>query len=104
AQESAARPLLRPAAARVRTAAETQPDAGEPETLNFLQRGGIQRRLILITLIPAALRGVLLVTFFPHVRLDAVDQEMPTPGQLIADQLAPATEYAVLTGNLALLE
>lgn len=72
--------------------------------MNFLQRGGIQRRLILITLIPAALLGVLLVTFFTHVRLDALDQEMQTTGQLIADQLAPATEYAVLTGNLALLE
>ena len=72
--------------------------------MNFLQRGGIQRRLILITLIPAALLGVLLVTFFTHVRLDALEQEMQTTGQLIADQLAPATEYAVLTGNLALLE
>ena len=72
--------------------------------MNFLQRGSIHRRLIMIALIPAALLGALLIAYFTHVRLDALNQEMHTSGQLIADQLAPATEYAVITGNLTLLE
>lgn len=72
--------------------------------MNFLQRGSIHWRLIMIALIPAALLGALLIAYFTHVRLDALNQEMETTGQLIADQLAPATEYAVITGNLTLLE
>lgn len=72
--------------------------------MNLPQRGSIHRRLITITLIPAALLGALLITYFTHVRLDALDDEMQTIGQLIADQLAPATEYAVISGNLTLLE
>lgn len=72
--------------------------------MSFLQRGSIHRRLIMIALIPAALLGALLVAYFTNERLQALTQEMQTTGQLIADQLAPATEYAVITGNLALLE
>lgn len=72
--------------------------------MSFLHRGSIHRRLIMIALIPAALLGALLVAYFTHVRLNALNQEMQTTGQLIADQLAPATEYALITGNLTLLE
>ncbi|MFA5679137.1 MAG: ATP-binding protein [Pseudomonas sp.] len=72
--------------------------------MSFLHRGSIHRRLIMIALIPAALLGTLLVAYFTLVRIDALNQEMQTTGQLIADQLAPATEYAVITGNLTLLE
>ncbi|PRB82119.1 ATP-binding protein [Pseudomonas sp. MYb185] len=72
--------------------------------MNIVQRGSIHRRLIMIALLPATLLGVILLAYFTHVRLDALNQEMQTTGQLIADQLAPATEYAVITGNLILLE
>lgn len=72
--------------------------------MNLLQRGSIHRRLITITLTPLALLGALLIIYFTHVRLDALDDEMQTTGQLIADQLAPATEYALISGNLSLLE
>ena len=72
--------------------------------MTYLQPRSIHRRLIMIALIPALLLGTLLVTYFTLVRLDALNQEMQTTGQLIADRLAPATEYAVMTGNLTLLE
>ncbi|WP_185266642.1 ATP-binding protein [Halopseudomonas xiamenensis] len=72
--------------------------------MNIVQRGSIHRRLIMIALLPATLLGVMLLAYFTHVRLEALDQEMQTTGQLIADQLAPATEYAVITGNRALLD
>lgn len=73
-------------------------------TVNLLRRGSIHRRLIMITLIPAILFGTLLVGYFIHERLDDLNREMQATGQLIADQLAPATEYALITGNLSLLE
>ena len=72
--------------------------------MNIVQRGSIHRRLIMIALLPATLLGIMLLAYFTHVRLEALDQEMQTTGQLIADQLAPATEYAVITGNRALLD
>lgn len=72
--------------------------------MNLFQRGSIHRRLIMMALVPAALLGALLIAYFTHVRLDALNREMQSTGQLIADQLAPATEYAVITGNLSLLE
>lgn len=72
--------------------------------MSFLLRSSIHRRLIMITLIPTALLGALLITYFTHERLETLDKEVQTTGQLIADQLAPATEYAVITGNLSLLE
>lgn len=72
--------------------------------MNIFRRGSINRRLITIALLPATLLGVILLAYFTHVRLEALDREMETTGQLIADQLAPATEYGVITGNLELLE
>ena len=72
--------------------------------MNFLRRSSIHRRLIMIALIPALLLGTLLLAYFTLMRLDALNREMDTTGQLIADQLAPATEYAVITGNRSLLE
>jgi len=72
--------------------------------MNPFRRGSIHRRLILMALLPAALLGTLLISYFTHVRLEALDLEMQSTGQLIADQLAPATEYAVITGNLSLLQ
>lgn len=71
--------------------------------MNIFRRGSITRRLITIALLPAILLGVTLLGYFTHVRLEALDREMQTTGQLIADQLAPATEYGVITGNLDLL-
>ncbi|SDS42342.1 Signal transduction histidine kinase [Halopseudomonas litoralis] len=72
--------------------------------MNIFRRGSINRRLITIALLPAILLGAILLAYFTHVRLDALNLEMETTGQLIADQLAPATEYGVITGNLELLE
>lgn len=72
--------------------------------MNFLQRGTIYSRLILIATLPALLMGVVGFTFFTTARLDDVNRELQVTGQLIADQLAPAAEYGVISGNLRTLE
>ena len=72
--------------------------------MNIFRRGSINRRLITIALLPATLLGVVLLTYFTLVRLETLNREMETTGQLLADQLAPATEYGVITGNLELLQ
>lgn len=59
----------------------------------------IYTRSLILGLLPAAVTFVALVTFFTHARLEEAARDQQLRGQLIADQLAPALEYDVLTGN-----
>ena len=72
--------------------------------MSFLQHGTIFSRLILIATLPVLLMGVVGFTFLTSERLDDVNRELQLTGQLIADQLAPAAEYGVISGNLRTLE
>lgn len=69
-----------------------------------LKINSLPTRLLLTALAPALLLGLLLVAWFTHARIDDVQRELQETGQLIADQLAPAAEYGVITGNRATLE
>jgi signal transduction histidine kinase/CheY-like chemotaxis protein len=69
------------------------------------QRGwNISTRTQILSLGPALLLTLLLISFFTVVRIQDLRQELNHTGQLIANQLAPATEYGVIAGNTALLE
>ncbi|UVE19272.1 response regulator [Pseudomonas sp. LS44] len=69
-----------------------------------LRRGwDIHTRTQLISLGPALVLTLLLTGFFTFARLQDLRQELNHTGQLIANQLAPATEYGVLSGNLQVL-
>mgnify|MGYP000364311959 CR=1 FL=1 len=46
---------------------------------------------------------LLLITFFTFVRIQDLRQELDHTGQLIANQLAPASEYALQNHNLGQL-
>jgi len=72
--------------------------------MSFLQHGTIFSRLILIATLPVLLMGIVGFTFLTSERLDDVNRELQLTGQLIADQLAPAAEYGVISGNLRTLE
>ncbi|WP_025128652.1 ATP-binding protein [Pseudomonas sp. PH1b] len=63
------------------------------------RRWDIQTRTQLISLGPALLLTLLLISFFTFVRIQDLRQELNHTGQLIANQLAPATEYGVISGN-----
>ncbi|AZC23502.1 MULTISPECIES: ATP-binding protein [Pseudomonas] len=63
------------------------------------RRWDIQTRTQLISLGPALLLTLLLISFFTFVRIQDLHQELNHTGQLIANQLAPATEYGVISGN-----
>lgn len=64
----------------------------------------IHTRTQIICLGPALLLTVLLISFFTFVRIQDLRQEMNHTGQLIANQLAPASEYGVISGNNEVLE
>lgn len=64
----------------------------------------IHTRTQMMSLGPALLLTLLLISFFTFVRIQDLRQELDYTGQLIANQLAPATEYGVLSGNAQVLE
>ena len=67
-------------------------------------RWDIHTRTQMMSLGPALLLTLLLISFFTFVRIQDLRQELKHTGQLIANQLAPATEYGVITGNTHVLE
>ncbi|HWV07931.1 MAG TPA: ATP-binding protein [Pseudomonas sp.] len=71
----------------------------------ILRKGwDIHTRTQLISVGPALLLTLLLTGFFTFSRLQDLRQELNHTGQLIASQLAPATEYGVISGNLEMLD
>ena len=72
--------------------------------MTFRRRWDINTRTQIISLGPALLLTLLLISFFTFVRLQDLRQELNHTGQLIANQLAPATEYGVISGNNDVLE
>lgn len=64
----------------------------------------IHTRTQAISVGPALVLTLLLISFFTFVRLQDLRQELDHTGQLIANQLAPATEYGVISGNREVLD
>lgn len=64
----------------------------------------ISTRTQILSLGPALLLTLLLISFFTVVRIQDLRQELTHTGQLIANQLAPASEYGVIVGNDEVLE
>ena len=67
-------------------------------------RWDIHARTQMMSLGPALLLTLLLISFFTFVRLQDLRLELNHTGQLIASQLAPASEYGVISGNTQVLE
>ncbi|WP_458368823.1 ATP-binding protein [Pseudomonas mandelii] len=72
--------------------------------MTFRRGWDINTRTQIISLGPALLLTLLLISFFTFVRIQDLRQELDHTGQLIANQLAPATEYGVISGNNEVLE
>ena len=71
----------------------------------ILRRGwNIHTRTQLISVGPALLLTLLLTGFFTFARLQDLRQELNHYGQLIANQLAPASTYGVISGNFGVLD
>jgi len=67
-------------------------------------RWDIHTRTQMMSLGPALLITLLLISFFTCVRIQDLRQELNYTGQLIANQLAPASEYGVFSGNALILK
>ncbi|WP_323751053.1 sensor histidine kinase [Marinobacter sp.] len=64
----------------------------------------LSRRLLLLGVLPAVLMFSVLVAYFTSVRLGDARDAMAQSSQLLADNLAPVLEYAIVSGNNSALE
>jgi signal transduction histidine kinase/ActR/RegA family two-component response regulator len=60
---------------------------------------GIHRRLFFLGITPVVLMMVLLTGYFLPMQIDSEKQALTRKGQLMVKQLAPASEFAVITSN-----
>ncbi|MDP4546176.1 HAMP domain-containing sensor histidine kinase [Marinobacter sp. MDS2] len=59
----------------------------------------LSRRLLLLGVLPAVLMFTVLVSYFTSVRLEDARANMAQSSQILADNLAPILEYAIVSGN-----
>ncbi|NMT64941.1 ATP-binding protein [Marinobacter orientalis] len=64
----------------------------------------LSRKLLLLGAAPAIVMFIVLMVFFTSARLDDARKDLADSSQMLADSLAPAVEYAVVSGNNAALE
>ncbi len=64
----------------------------------------INRRVLVLALLPGVVLGLLLATYFTSLQLNRLDQSLKERGHTIVLQLAPASEYGVVSGNTEILE
>ena len=71
--------------------------------MSVRSRWNIHTRTQMMSLGPALLLTLLLISLFTFIRIQDLRQELNHTGQLIANQLAPASEYGILSGNTEML-
>ncbi len=60
---------------------------------------GIKTRMLVLALIPATVIALLLAGYYTFTRIQDLDLSLEERGEVIARQLAPASEYGVFSGN-----
>lgn len=68
------------------------------------RNASLTRKLLLLGAAPAIVMFVVLMVFFTSARLEDARKEIAASSQMMADSLAPAVEYAVVSGNEKALE
>lgn len=68
------------------------------------RKRSLSKQLLLLGALPAVLMFVGLMAFFTNARLSDARQDLFDSTQKLADNLAPALEYAVVAGNRIVLE
>ena len=68
------------------------------------QRRPMSRKLLLLGALPAIVMFIVLMVFFTSVRLEDARRDLSDSSQMLADSLAPALEYAVVSGNTLALD
>src|SRR5690606_40706439 len=65
---------------------------------------GIKSRVLFLAIIPILIVAILLTSYSISSSLNTLGEAMRERGRIIATQLAPASEYGVVSGNHAMLQ
>lgn len=68
-----------------------------------MKRLGIKHQILLVSIVPLLAMAALLTGYLIHSRFVSMSQSFDKRGYLLASQFARSSEYAVFSGNLALL-
>ncbi|WP_372995491.1 ATP-binding protein [Marinobacter sp.] len=68
------------------------------------QQRPLSRKLLLLGALPAVVMFIVLMVFFTSARLEDARRDLSDSSQMFADSLAPALEYAVVSGNTLAME
>ena len=69
-----------------------------------MRNWGINKRVMFLALLPTLLIAIALASYFSINRYLYIEDSFHIKGQFIADNLAPACEYGILSGNIDMLE
>jgi diguanylate cyclase (GGDEF)-like protein len=72
--------------------------------MNFFHGLGIKARMILLTILPTFAITLFLTSYSISKSINTLNQSLSDRGRIIATQIAPASEYGVLSGNLNFLQ
>ena len=65
---------------------------------------GINKRIMVLVLLPTLLITIALASYFSINRYAYIEEAMHLKGQLLANNLAPACEYGIFSGNTEMLD
>ena len=63
------------------------------------QQAPMSRKLLVLGALPSIVMFIVLMVFFTSARLEDARRDLSDSSQMLADSLAPALEYAVVSGN-----
>jgi len=68
-----------------------------------MKNWSIHKQIVVLAILPALFVGIILAGYFTYSQIEYISTSLQKHGQSIAAQIAPASEYAVYSGNTALL-
>ncbi len=69
-----------------------------------MKNWSIRKQIVVLALLPALFVGLGLAVYFTYAQIEYISNSLRKHGESIATQIAPASEYAVFSGNTQFLE
>lgn len=68
-----------------------------------MKRPGISKQIVIIAVLPALIVAMILSTYYTIENINNISLALDKQGQYITNELSPAAEYAIYSGNIELL-
>ena len=72
--------------------------------MNFFNKLGIKSRMMLLTVVPTFAITLFLTAYSVSKNIKTLNESLSDRARIISTQIAPASEYGVLSGNITFLQ